>query len=171
MGLTSLVETDGVFLEGLSNPPLIWGLRKHFIPMHFFPNPPQTPKFRFPPKQTKNPSSKVVVGFFPKPFLSPHPRSRTKSTWWKQPGENHQTIQGERGAIFGRMVLLFDGSEIRLTSWYGESTIIYRVSIHFGWLFGISCRMVLVISTFGLNTTQKILHSWKMIVERGCSLF
>ena len=32
-----------------------------------------------------------------------------------------------------------DGSEIRLTSWYGNHPIICRVFIHSRWLFGMSC--------------------------------
>ena len=45
-------------------------------------------------------------------------------------------IRGECGAFDPAEGLLME--ELRLTSWYGEFTIIYRVFLHPGWLLGIS---------------------------------
>ena len=185
MGLTSLVKTDGVFLEGLSNPLLIWRRRKkneqwpfQASKCIFIPNPPKTPKFHFPHKQKKVQAPKVVV-FFPNPFPPPPKIVQQKSSIaeiggfedtkknrqeqnqvdlveaarWKSP--NHPRWAG--WSYLGGWYLLLWCFRNPVNSPVDMENLPLFTGFPYmeGWLFGISCRMVLVISTFGLNTTPK----------------
>ena len=104
--------------------------------MHFYPKAPKTPKFHFfPSKQTKNPSSKSSCGFFPQAISFPPPQEQNQvdlveAARWKSP--NHPRWADAIYWEDGTYCLMLQKSG-KLTSWYGESTIILQ-GFHTCWV-------------------------------------